>query len=186
MKPGTALSGAVRSSVCSQLEAIPPSLVWCLCSPGPPAARSNNCSYCWLVPQLKHTVWRETLYNCVTKFVLPRLQALQYRDPHYGPRSTTRFHGDGDGFLPSSGWHFLQHLPSVRPVTALSEAPLETETPAQEAAGIHSTVAFLRPVHARESPGWDLCGISGRQAEQTRMGESTLAQTALGMGLTSG
>lgn len=68
----------------------------------------------------------------------------------------------------------------------LSDAPLETETPAWEAAGIHSTVAFRWPVHARESPGWDLCGTSGRQAEQTRMGESTPAQTALGMGLTSG
>lgn len=39
----------------------------------PPTAKSSNCAYCWLVPQFKRTVYRETLYNHVTHFVLPRI-----------------------------------------------------------------------------------------------------------------
>lgn len=175
----------MHSSVCSQRKVIPPSLVCgvyvhpTLQLPGPVIAVGCSAS-------------SSTLFGgklCITvlqNLCFPGCRLSSARDPHYGPRSTTSLHGDGDGFLPSSGWHFLQHLPSVRPATALSDAPLETEPPAQEAAGIHSTVAFRRPIHARESPGWDLCGTSGRQAEQTRMGESTPPQTALGMGLTSG
>lgn len=49
----------------------------------------------------------------------------------------------GWGWLsPKFGLALLQHLPSVGPVIALPDTPLETETLAQEAAGIHSTVAF--------------------------------------------
>lgn len=121
----------MHSSVCSQRKVIPPSLVCgvyvhpTLQLPGPVIAVRCSAS-------------SSTLFGgklCITvlqNLCFPGCRLSSARDPHYGPRSTTSLHGDGDGFLPSSGWHFLQHLPSVRPVTALWDAPLETEPPAQE------------------------------------------------------
>lgn len=181
MKPGTAEWGCAFFCLFTAQGHPPIFGVWCLRSSDPPAARSSNCSV-GCSPSSSTLFGGKLCITVLQNLCFPGCRLSSARDPHDGPRSTTALHGDGDGFLPGSGWHFLQHLPSVRPVAALSDAPLETEPPAQEAAGF--TAQW--PVHARESPGWDLCGTSGRQAEQTRMGESTPAQTALGMGLTSG
>lgn len=95
--------------------------VWCLCSPDPPAAKSSNCSV-GCSPSSSTLFGGKLCITVLQNLCFPGCRLSSARDPHYGPRSTTSLHGDGDGFLPSSGWHFLQHLPSVRPVTAVGRS----------------------------------------------------------------